>query len=192
MKNFSALSLQLRAGESFADAESIGNSNPINKQSRYAILTSQGKRQILKQVAPALESTIGQSPAWIWSSINSCSYQTAEILTSALSLGQHRLIPEYSFLDPRGLGALDGQPMSEVMPVLREGDASSPLWRPPRGVLHPRKPVQCNKLRFSYAFVQLVGELLPPAHLASCCCKGLLTPASLLECARRVAVLCDL
>jgi broad specificity phosphatase PhoE len=113
------------------------------------MLTSEGKRQILKEVAPALEPIVASSPTWIWSSINSCSYQTAEILTSALGLRQRSLIPEYSFMDPRGLGALDGLPMSEVMPVLQEGDASSPLWRPPRGVLHApqRRQLECYVCR---------------------------------------------
>ena len=126
--------MQLRAGESYSDADGVVSTNPVNKQSRYAQLTSLGKRQVVKRVAPALERMLGTNPAWIWPSINSCSYQTAEILTSVLGLGQSRLVPEYSFLDPRGLGALDGQAMADIRPMLQQGDASSELWRPPRGV----------------------------------------------------------
>ena len=122
------------AGESYADAQGIGNSNPVNKQSQYAELTGLGKRQIVQRVAPALAATnIVNDGAWIWPSINSCSYQTAAILSSTLALGQSRIVPEYSFLDCRGLGSLDGQPTADVGPLLREGDQSSPLWRPPRG-----------------------------------------------------------
>ena len=79
--------MQLRAGESFADAEGVGNSNPVNKQSRYAELTSLGKRQIVQRVAPALAENVDLDGAWIWPSINSCSYQTAAILSATLALG---------------------------------------------------------------------------------------------------------
>ena len=125
--------MQLRAGECFADADGITNTNPVNKQSRYAELTSLGKRQIVNRIAPALEEVLSLDSTWIWPSINNASYETAEILTSVLALGQSRVIPEYSFLDPRGLGALDGRPYDEVQPLLREGDASSQRWRPPAG-----------------------------------------------------------
>ena len=36
------------------------------------------------------------------------------------------------FLEPHGLGALDGLPLGDVMPLPREGDASSLNWRPRR------------------------------------------------------------
>ena len=126
--------MQLRAGESLADAEGIGNTNPVNKQSKYAELTSLGIRQVVNRVSPAVATALGDNPAWIWPSINSCSYQTASVLSSTLGLGQSRIVPEYSFLDPRGLGALDGKPTAEVAPIVLEGDASSSLWKPPRGV----------------------------------------------------------
>jgi broad specificity phosphatase PhoE len=130
--------MQLRAGESVADAAGIGNSNPVNKQSQYAQLTPLGHKQIIHRVAPALAEMLQNTPAWIWPSINSCSYQTATLLAYSLGMGQSRVVPEYSFLDPRGLGALDGKSMANVVPLLREGDASSPLWKPPRGAHCPR------------------------------------------------------
>lgn len=126
--------VQVRAGECKADAVGIGYSNPVNKQSWYAELTSIGKQQVVKHLSPILTTVTENSSAWLWAATNSSSYQTAEILTATLGLGRSRLVPEYSFLDPRGLGALDSKPVAEIFPVLTEGDASSALWKPPRGV----------------------------------------------------------
>eukprot|EP00892_Ulva_mutabilis_P007043 jgi/Ulvmu1/4710/UM002_0441.1 len=125
--------LLVRAGECEADAAGIGYSNPVNKQSRYAELTTLGKQQVVKRLTPLLAPMSENTSAWLWAATNSASYQTAEILTSTLGLGRSRLVPEYSFLDSRGLGALDNRAIAEVLPVLKEGDASSSLWKPPRG-----------------------------------------------------------
>lgn len=124
---------QVRAGECGADAAGIGCSNPVNKQSQYAELTSLGKQQVIKRLTPSLASLTENASAWLWAATNSSSYQTAEILAATLELGRSRLVPEYSFLDPRGLGALDEKPFAEVLPILQQGDASSALWKPPRG-----------------------------------------------------------
>lgn len=125
--------VQVRAGECEADAAGIGCSNPVNKQSRYAELTSLGKAQVVQRLTPLLAALSENTSAWLWAATNSASYQTGEILSSTLGLGRSRLVPEYSFLDPRGLGALDGKAMAEVLPMLKEGDASSAIWKPPRG-----------------------------------------------------------
>ena len=126
--------MQIRAGEQRADALDIGNSNPVNKNSYAAELTSLGKQQILGGMWQTLRrSEVLDNGTWIWASITSSSYQTAAILANLSGLGQSRVVPEYSFLEPRGLGALDGLPLGDVMPLLREGDASSLNWRPRRG-----------------------------------------------------------
>lgn len=97
------LSVQVRAGESAADAAGIGYSNPVNKQSRYAELTTLGKQQVVKRLVPGLLPYVQNSSVWVWSCISTCSYQTAEMICSAVGLTQSRLVPEYSFLDPRCL-----------------------------------------------------------------------------------------
>jgi broad specificity phosphatase PhoE len=105
----------------------------VNKQSRYAELTRLGRQQVLRRVVPMIAPLAVANSVWIWPAIHSCSYQTGGLLADALGVGQSRLVPEYSFLDPRGLGSLDGQLLSEVEPVIRAGDQSSSLWKPPRG-----------------------------------------------------------
>eukprot|EP00897_Mesotaenium_endlicherianum_P006120 jgi/Mesen1/5536/ME000280S04662 len=42
-----------------------------------------------------------------------------------------RIVPEYSFLDARGVGALEGQPLGAALQQLHSMDAESPNLRPP-------------------------------------------------------------
>lgn len=44
-----------------------------------------------------------------------------------------RIVPEYSFLDARGVGAFDRGLLEIVAADLARGDALSPDWRPPPG-----------------------------------------------------------
>ena len=43
-------------------------------------------------------------------------------------------MPEFSFLDARGVGQLERLPLSEVAAALAAGDSLSPNWRPERNV----------------------------------------------------------
>ena len=55
------------------------------------------------QIIPALREldVCTDGSCWLWPSITQRSYQTAEILASVLEAGYSRIVPEYSFLDPR-------------------------------------------------------------------------------------------
>lgn len=66
--------------------------------------------QVVRQTVPALRALgIGSdSGAWLWPGITQNSYQTAEIAAALLGIGRSRIVPEYSFLDMRGVGAWDG------------------------------------------------------------------------------------
>lgn len=72
--------------------------------------TSRPAVQVLRETYPALQQLPGFEPdaVWLWPSITQRSYQTAEVLGSLLGLGRSRIVPEYTFLDARGLGALEG------------------------------------------------------------------------------------
>ena len=58
---------------------------------------------VLMQIIPALREldACTDGSCWLWPSITQRSYQTAEILASVLEAGYSRIVPEYSFLDPR-------------------------------------------------------------------------------------------
>lgn len=70
---------------------------------------------------------------WLWTSITNNSYQTAELLATGLLLGRSRIVPEFSFLDSRGVGALEGFEQAKAQAQLNQGDALDPSWRPQRG-----------------------------------------------------------
>ncbi len=60
--------------------------------------------QVVRETAPALKA-LGAcaNDCWLWPSITQRSYQTAEILAALLGVGRSRIVPEYTFLDPRQL-----------------------------------------------------------------------------------------
>lgn len=67
--------------------------------------------QVVKGALPLIRATKGfdlDNDIYLWASITQRAYQTAEILGSLVGLSRNRIVPEYSFLDPRGLGALEG------------------------------------------------------------------------------------
>lgn len=45
-----------------------------------------------------------------------------------------QVVPEFSFLDARGVGQLERFPLGEVAAALAAGDALAPTWRPPPNV----------------------------------------------------------
>eukprot|EP00884_Botryococcus_braunii_P018324 jgi/Botrbrau1/5175/Bobra.0172s0046.1 len=97
----------VRAGEGQSEADKYVLTNPVAKTSMDSGLSSRGKQQVVRETAAALKDLGALSGScWMWPSITQRSYQTAEILASLFALGQSRIVPEYSFLDPRGLGAL--------------------------------------------------------------------------------------
>ena len=58
--------------------------------------------QVIRETFPALEALDAcAGGCWLWPSITQRSYQTAELLSSLLGLGRNRIVPEFSFLDPR-------------------------------------------------------------------------------------------
>lgn len=61
--------------------------------------------QVVRQTAAVLKDTEAcASGCWLWPSITQRCYQTAEILSALLDIGRSRIVPEYSFLDPRYMG----------------------------------------------------------------------------------------
>ncbi|KAF5836515.1 hypothetical protein DUNSADRAFT_5846 [Dunaliella salina] len=125
----------VRAGESYEDLNNgrIAR-NPAFKTSQSCGLTRNGVKQVLGLTVPAVESLgVAEDLAWIWPSIWQSSYMTAEIIAYELGLGRSQIVPEYSFLDARGLGAYEGGETALVAQQVGEFDALDSLWRPLKG-----------------------------------------------------------
>lgn len=122
----------VRAGELESERDGYVDTNPVNKTSMSNGLSELGKQQILQRAFPALkEMGLDETAPWIWPSIHQGAYQTAELLAYLFNVGRDRIVPEYSFLDSRGLGIYDGLPPAEAAEKIRQVDAGSFLDRPP-------------------------------------------------------------
>ncbi|GLC40928.1 hypothetical protein PLESTF_001057200 [Pleodorina starrii] len=124
----------VRAGESYNEAVGDPLTNPVWKTSEKHGLSERGKKQVLSGLLPDLEALGACSDGcWLWPSITQNAYQTAELIAYGLGIGRSRIVPEYSFLDARGVGALETQSLAVARQAVAEGDLLDPSWRPPPG-----------------------------------------------------------
>lgn len=123
----------MRACETVSNAQHIVNSNPVNQLSlSMHSLTKKGVNQAM-QASTALSKAGLASNAWIWPSVSTSSFETAEVLASRLRIRRENLVPEFSFLDARGVGALDGFKEDVVRRRLIENDEKDDRARPIAG-----------------------------------------------------------
>ncbi len=80
--------------------------------------------------AVALKNANVEYDAWIWPSISTNCMETAEVLANELYIRRERIVPEFSFLDARGLGTLDGKPQRIVHASLSDLDKYDINTRP--------------------------------------------------------------
>lgn len=120
----------MRACETISDAASIVRSNPVDKLSlEKHSLTPRGVKQAIR-ASEALVKQGLESDAWLWPSMTTSSFETAEIIASKLRIRREQIVPEYSFLDARGMGILEGGNVSEARRLVIENDQKDPNWRP--------------------------------------------------------------
>lgn len=130
----------MRACQTRSDAANIPCVNPIDKTSIEKLgLTRTGVDQAISG-ANALQgvSTVGAESLWLWPSMTISSYETAEILASQLRIRRDHIVPEFSFLDARGLGILNGNDdkmteqmkLNEVMEAVHANDMKNSSWKP--------------------------------------------------------------
>jgi hypothetical protein len=89
-------------------------------------------------IADAMEAaedlrTLGygaNTEGWVWHSIHAAAAQTAQIISSHHGVTLNHVIPEYSFLDQRGYGALEGRPVDFAREVVWTQDALNSDFRP--------------------------------------------------------------
>lgn len=122
----------VRAGESESESENKVLTNPVAKTSMSSALSENGRRQVIRETFAALDEIKAcDNGCWLWPSMAQNSYQTAELLANLCGIGRNRIVPEFSKIDARGLGAFDGGQWSVVAEEVAAGDASSADWKPP-------------------------------------------------------------
>ncbi|KAK3440041.1 hypothetical protein EUGRSUZ_B00368 [Eucalyptus grandis] len=119
----------VRAGESEYESLGIINTNPVTKTSVDSGLSEKGKKQMVRAAFDLKEMGACERNCWIWPSITQRAYQAAEIIASVNRISRSYIVPEYTFLDARGLGAYEGKNLDSVSeaqnyPFLSDGIAA--------------------------------------------------------------------
>ncbi|KAL3835189.1 hypothetical protein ACJIZ3_009925 [Penstemon smallii] len=120
----------VRAGESEYESLGIINTNPVAKTSVDNGLSEIGKKQTVRAAFDLKSMGACENSCWIWPSITQRAYQAAEIIASVNGINRSRIVPEYSFLDARGLGAYEGKNLDSISEVYAL-DSLSPNIKPP-------------------------------------------------------------
>lgn len=121
----------VRAGESEWETAGIVNTNPVAKTNMENGLSAAGRKQAAAAALAVRRSGACRDGCWVWPSITQRAYQAAEIIAYANNLPYSKIVPEYSYLDARGLGAYEGKQISVAREVYSL-DAESAQLRPPR------------------------------------------------------------
>ncbi|XP_048563900.1 uncharacterized protein LOC125544314 [Triticum urartu] len=120
----------VRAGESVYEGQGLLRTNPVAKTSVDSGLSPAGLRQAARAALELRRLGACEDDCWIWPSITQRAYQAAEIIAVANSINRSKIVPEYSFLDARGLGAYEGKRL-EALPEVYASDNISPDIKPP-------------------------------------------------------------
>ncbi|XP_074564194.1 uncharacterized protein LOC141820723 [Curcuma longa] len=120
----------VRAGESVYESHGVLRTNPVAKTSVDSGLSVEGARQAARAALELNRLGACDESCWIWPSITQRAYQAAEIIASANGVDRSRIVPEFSFLDARGLGAFEGRSLGSINKVY-ESDNISPDNKPP-------------------------------------------------------------
>lgn len=120
----------VRSGESVYDSNGVVVTNPVAKTSVDSGLSALGIKQAVKAAAEVKKMGACDGSCWIWPSITQRAYQTAEIIAYVNGIDRSHLVPEYSFLDARGLGAFEGRGLNSISEVYLS-DNISPSIKPP-------------------------------------------------------------
>jgi len=121
----------VRSGESEADAAGLVATNPAYKLNVSNGLTSNGVIQAEDAAARLEILGVEGSLCFVWYSTTARSTQTATRIGELLGIGRERMVPEFTFLDARGLGAFDGGNLSDALLDVYAGDKVNPDYKPP-------------------------------------------------------------
>lgn len=112
----------MRAGQSGLEAEGILSTNPLFLTNREDALTELG----LAQVEEACNEMMarGINPSVVKYSLASKCIDTANVVATKMFVGRNRIVPEFTFMDPRGAGLWDGKPLDVTEAAIWAMDAA--------------------------------------------------------------------
>jgi hypothetical protein len=95
----------MRAGESLLEEQNMWGTNPLFLTNREAALSSKGINQV-HQACQVMEEA-GLDLSVVKFPIAANAMDTSDIVAAELQIGRNRLVPEYTYLDQRGIGKWD-------------------------------------------------------------------------------------
>jgi len=124
----------MRAGTSLLTEEDIWSTNPMLLTNRDDALSLAGEEEVRKAADQLKEASV--APTLVMHSLAASSSDSAKILGQELRMGMSSIMPEYTFMDPRALGAWDMLTYSETQPAIwaMDNDEAGPnglQGRPP-------------------------------------------------------------
>ena len=112
----------MRTGTSLLEEENIWSTNPLSLTSREAGLSSAGEDQVRK-AAKQLKSSKDSTATIIKYSLAASSMDGAKLVAREINLGVDRVIPEFTFLDPRAIGRWDMLALADTQAAVWAMDA---------------------------------------------------------------------
>lgn len=100
----------MRSGQSLLESEDFISTNPLLLTNREDALSPLGIHQV--QDACKSMMALDINPSVVKYSLAAKSIDSANIVASEMKIGRNRIVPEYTFMDPRGIGKWDMQRLS--------------------------------------------------------------------------------
>merc|ERR1712166_792059 len=104
----------IRAGTSELEANDIYSTNPLFLTNRDNALSKNGYNELSNSVENVLKNAGECQPTVCYHSLSANSMDTGDYIAKSLNLGRDRLLPEFTYLDRRGIGLWDCSSSTEV------------------------------------------------------------------------------
>jgi len=102
----------MRAGESLLEAKDLISTNPLTLTNHEDTLSPLGVEQVQDACREMMARDI--NPSVVKYSLAAKSMDSANVVASEMKIGRNRIVPEYTFMDPRGIGRWDMQRLSKT------------------------------------------------------------------------------
>jgi broad specificity phosphatase PhoE len=106
----------MRAGTTLLEEQDIWSTNPLFLTNRESALSQKGVDEV-RQACRLLQSA-DINPSVIKYSLAASAVDSAMVVRDELKVGQNRMIPEFTFMDPRAIGGWDMMSLQDTYPAI--------------------------------------------------------------------------
>jgi broad specificity phosphatase PhoE len=106
----------MRAGTTLLEEQDIWSTNPLFLTNRESALSQKGVDEV-RQACRLLQAA-DINPSVIKYSLAASAMDSAMVVRDELKVGQNRMIPEFTFMDPRAIGGWDMMSLQDTYPAI--------------------------------------------------------------------------